>query len=305
MPLRWLERVRRDTVVSFAEGRRFGYPPAALERRRLNPDDVKAIGYVRGITTDFWLERPLATNWVAAYRFTAQEGQPVISELRIFPALVATDRTIAPDEMLSSDTARPPGRWRAEVAGALAPAPRGGLRARVVHGLRLGAALRHAHADLAALRRSAPNLFAAAVPAPADNPDAPDIDAGAYARFSPAAARAALTPRGAGRKGHGILFFTQRAKEYVARLEAGDSRPAVTIARRLGLTPAGVRDMIFRARKRGLLTPAFAQGQRGGALTPKAIAILREGAAKRGAPNARKSIATRRAPGNRRQRRTR
>ena len=60
-----------------------------------------------------------------------------------------------------------------------------------------------------------------------------------YAPFTAAQARRVLTERRPGRKGHGLAFFAELAKDYVERLQAGDPKPAATIARRRGLAPNG------------------------------------------------------------------
>jgi hypothetical protein len=215
------------------------YPVAAAEAKR----------YEHVVVENYWLERPLGDDWIAAYRYTIQEGRPVVSELRVFPSPVGDEGRFGG-----------PGHWKAELLGVLAPAPAGGLTARHVHNyLRMGRHAKLTRDILARLRREAPQLFA------------PGQDMAPFTAAS--GARAPVTASGRGRKGHGVAFFARIAKEYVDVIQRGDRRPATTIASRRGLSPARVRDLIHRARQRGLLTPAH-HGRRGGLLTPAARAIL-------------------------------
>lgn len=64
----------------------------------------------------WWFEVPM-DEWILAYRIVGQSGQPVLAELRIFPA-VPTD-------------SRPPGEW-AGMYGAADDVPVGGITARVL-----------------------------------------------------------------------------------------------------------------------------------------------------------------------------
>jgi hypothetical protein len=250
-----LRKVQTYPIVREDELRRVlrGFTPAEMEQLRaaMNPypvsaDEAKRHAYTHVVVQDYWTEVQVDNGWVAAFRITPQDGEPVVSELRIYP--------------LEQD-AMGPGRWRAELLGCRAPVPRGGLSARVVHQARVGAALHAARAQLSRLPR-APHLFG---------------PGGQYDAFTPADARAALTRVGPGRKGHGVLFFAELAKAYTERLDVGDMRPIATLARARKVTPARIRDMIHRARLLGLLTPALKQGQRGGTLTAKARAILKVG----------------------------
>lgn len=218
---------------------------AARERmslRLVDPDEAR--DYMHVVVENYWTDVPIGDEWIAAFRFTPQDGQPVISEVRIYPA---------------EGKPMGPGRWSAELLGAHAPVPAGGLTSRIVHKARLGTAIRAARVQLARLPR-APHLFG------------PGAD---YAPFTASDARSALTRRGPGRKGHGLAFFAELASAYCALLDAGNPRPVVTLAHERNLAAPRIRDMIHRARKLGLLTSAPHQGQRGGSLTPKARAILK------------------------------
>lgn len=258
MPLRWLQLVTRNPIVSLGEARRSAVAREKIPVRRLSPGHLEREELVSYRVDDYWLERAIDAHWIAAFRFTVQDSQVVISEIRILPA--EGDTTMAPDFLLSEKGARPPGQWSAEVSGYKAVAPRGGVTARLVHRLKLGEILRSARADLDHLRREVPSLFGPGM---------------ALAPFPVEAKRATLTERRPGRKGYGLPFFAKLAKDYAERIRASDPRPAATIALARGLTPERARDLIHRARKHGLLTEAFAQGQKSGELTPKALAILK------------------------------
>src|SRR5262245_19968719 len=76
---------------------------------------------------DAWVEAELSDDWRIAYRLFAQDGQPVIGEVRIF--------------LKENDIARPPGEWSALVLGSKATVPRGGITARMLHNeIKLGQA---------------------------------------------------------------------------------------------------------------------------------------------------------------------
>ena len=70
------------------------------------------------------------------------------------------------------------------------------------------------------------------------------------------------------------------ATAYAAAAKHGSEQPVVEAAAALGLEVGRVRDLVHRARRRGLLTPAQ-WGQSGGGLTPAALALLGKGKGKR------------------------
>jgi hypothetical protein len=70
-----------------------------------------------------------------------------------------------------------------------------------------------------------------------------------------------------------MTYYAELAAEYVAALERGDQRPIQTMAAARGIVVHRVRDLLHRARVRGLLS-ASEPGRTGGALTPKARALL-------------------------------
>jgi len=75
-------------------------------------------------------------------------------------------------------------------------------------------------------------------------------------------------PRQPGRKGHSDAFYAVVAAHYVAALEAGSRRPIPDTAKRLHFSRDYVRDLIQRARERGLLTPTD-RGVASGELTDR------------------------------------
>jgi hypothetical protein len=67
------------------------------------------------VADDTWVEVALDRRWTAAYRIGLQHGALVVTELRIFPT--------------EQSRHRPVGGWSADVVGARAKAPRGGITA--------------------------------------------------------------------------------------------------------------------------------------------------------------------------------
>jgi hypothetical protein len=78
-----------------------------------------------------------------------------------------------------------------------------------------------------------------------------------------------------GRAGRTDLDYARVAAAYVAALD--DPAPVRKVAEQLHLSPSSVRDLLHEARshRRGLLT-TLKRGKAGGALTPKALQLLKE-----------------------------
>jgi hypothetical protein len=78
-----------------------------------------------------------------------------------------------------------------------------------------------------------------------------------------------------GRAGRTDLDYARVAAAYVAALD--DPAPVQKVAAQLHLSPSSVRDLLHEARshRRGLLTK-LKRGKAGGALTPKALQLLKE-----------------------------
>lgn len=193
-----------------------------------------------------WLEVPLpGGEWVAAYRLMPEEGRHVVGELRVFP----------------NEPGRPRlGRWSAERLGIHAPIPRGGLGARLLRNVKVSDDLsyfvRHKAAGPGFAARLVKQGFT-------------DLDVG-HQGHQPG-----------GRRGHSNLFYARIAARYVALLERGEAKPVHALQRELEeeennpLSQATVRDLIRRARARGLLTTTT-RGRPGGQLTQKAVALLQQ-----------------------------
>jgi hypothetical protein len=81
-------------------------------------------------------------------------------------------------------------------------------------------------------------------------------------------------PRHTGRRPLQTDVLLRVAAAYAVAYTADPRRPVAGAATRLDMTIARVRDLVHKARLRGLLTPV-AQGRPGGALTPSAKALLK------------------------------
>jgi hypothetical protein len=191
---------------------------------------------------DAWLEAPHPRDprWTIAYRLGLQDGALAVSELRVLPTESLEGR-------------REPGQWAADVLGTAAPFPRGGVTARLLRAIQLGADRRHA---IARMRHLA------------------EHDA-AFFPFPKSDALSALmaTRRRTRRAKLEDLAVARVAQAYASAAKT-THRPNVEIAKKFGVSPTRVRDLVREARIRSLLTPASST-QVGGALTDKAITLLR------------------------------
>jgi hypothetical protein len=99
--------------------------------------------------------------------------------------------------------------------------------------------------------------------------------------------QAAPTRSAVGRKGHPDTEYAAIAQTYVHALRSGSRTPIEMVAKARRLSVAQARDLVHRARIYDFLTKATKQGRAGGALTPKAEALLKtlthKGRAKHGA----------------------
>lgn len=85
------------------------------------------------VVRDEWLEVSLGNGWRCALRVMADEGRPVVAEVRVFP-----------DE----PGRRPAGEWSAQGWGNEASVPPGGLKARTLRDVRLDTFLKTHLAEL-------------------------------------------------------------------------------------------------------------------------------------------------------------
>jgi hypothetical protein len=196
-----------------------------------------------------WFQMSLAPRWLVVFRVVDQRGQPVIAEVRVFPALETHDE--------EKTWPQPTGRWRGEYGGKTFVPP-GGLTARLLRGIRTQVFQKDLRRIMAYHAK-----------------DLAHGDSGVTlsAAPPPSATR--------GRKGRSDRELARIARTYERAYMAG--RPSiadVAKAHRLSLSQA--RDAVSRARVRGLLSPASTQGKRGGLLTPLAHEILKQDAKGKG-----------------------
>ena len=196
---------------------------------------------------------PIDENWDAYVRFVAENGHPVIAELRVLPTLMDQPRDAWIIPTLEAGDQPPRGDWLQEP-------PEGGLTARTLRkGLHLGRASELAYEQIDTWLRQEQRM---ARPRPSKfTRDAIDV------------------PRRPGSKGRDDLYYAVVASAYVHALEQGSAKPVVTAAQALSkhyrgtYEPAYVRDLLHVARQRGLLTRP-PRGRAGGQLTEKAHAVL-------------------------------
>jgi hypothetical protein len=209
--------------------------------------------------TDAWLEAPLAPGWTVAYRLVVQGLAVVVGEVRVFPH--------------EPGRGAAPGLWTAEVLGARATAPPGGLTARLLRRLTIGAHYRVAAAAFQQLARD---------PVMGDDALA-RVGLTGLPRRPPGPTRPGR-PRGLG------LRAARLARAYVELVARGSVRPVAELAPRMRLTPSQVRDALRDARERGYLTSP-GQGKRGGSLVvPLAVqrALARTKSHRSGGPRKRR-----------------
>ena len=207
--------------------------------QELAPHQPKHVGMI--LNKSVWVEIPLTEQWLAAFRLVNKGGMPVVAELRVFPV------DLGPNE-----TKRPAGQWRGEY-GSAEGVPRAGLTARQIHQVRLGTfkdVLRKV------LARDGEALKSLAI----DFPNLP---------------QAIPQPVTRGRKGRPDMELATIAAVYATAYLA-NFPPIPAIAKRFRLSLSQARDAVFRARKRGFLSPAEKQGRAEGMLTPQARALLNQ-----------------------------
>lgn len=204
---------------------------------------------------DVWIETDLDSGWRAAFRMRVQGGAPVVAEVRVFPA--PQERRINGHNLVA-------GEWEAEVGGARAPAPAGGLSARVLRRVALQDALRLTMEKIAEIREHVgeeeADQFLAGW----------GVDKLAGWGLDKLATEASRRPGPAGRSDR---FYAEVANAYVQI--AAQPHPVETLAGSMGRPTSHVRQLLNTARERGLLSAA-PRGRAGGELTEKALAVLRD-----------------------------
>jgi hypothetical protein len=196
---------------------------------------------------DAWQEIVVDEQWLAAVRLAMQDGRVVVSEVRVFPREREPGAGVA-------------GLWSAEVLGPVAVVPRGGLTSRLLRKVPLGEVPAHVVSVLSAwdkvrgpLKALASDTVREGFPGVVLNP----------------------RPRPERASGRPDVFYAQLAAAYVRAVTRGSRHPVAELAaRRGGVDPAKVRDMLHEARERGLLSEGT-QGKAEGHLLPRAKQILR------------------------------
>lgn len=193
-----------------------------------------------------WAEHE-SDGLVTALRFHSRHGEPVLSELRVFPA----------------EDDRFPGEWSDDAASV----PLGGLNATQIH-----------NTPIAKLRDAAIALMS--------DPNHPVWEQAGFERWEQwwdtvaaagiEAERAQPKPRGGGRPPYPDRHFAEVALHYVTAARKGVRTHEYIRKQMAGhgkYPPIGA--WVSEARKRGFLTPTTQQGRIGGTLTSKARAVLR------------------------------
>jgi hypothetical protein len=203
-----------------------------------------------------WLGMPLGgesmlgeRGWLAEYRLAIQQGRLVVAEVRVRPARWAFDETGQSGEAAGLDAA---------------DVPLGGVSTRLLRTLSVGAPVDHMAELLQLLDRAGvlPDVLADAFPHPET----------LRSRRAQAAAGRPAGPSRGGRQPLSDAVLLEAAEAYLAARKRGSPRPVPEAAARAAMSEARMRDLIYRARRRGLLT-ATRQGRGGGSFTPKALAL--------------------------------
>ncbi len=209
---------------------------ARRTRFRLGTDSTGAL----------WFAVALEGSWTACYRLRARDGRPVVIELRIVPT--------PPDEVVNLSTdGEPQGHHEAPGDGLTA----GILKDQVVMGRHVYELLPQALRMASRKGQLGGELFSEMVGALGFDPDS-----------KPRRGRR-------GPKGWPDEDYVRLAVDYIARCESGSRSPVADLAETRGTSVDAVRQALYRARKRGLLTRQK-KGRAGGQLTAKAKKLLRK-----------------------------
>jgi hypothetical protein len=196
--------------------------------RRRSTTKLIAGALVRNV----WIENELDQDWMVAYRLGRQGAGTIITEVRLFPREAGW---------------RSPGEWSGQRRGTEAPAPEGGITARLLRVV--------SFTDV--------GRFALAVEGTKEQTTSSQIEKTEHAPI-----KRGRKPKWSDRT------VAEIAAQYADAVASGERSPIVKIATREIGAPT-IRDIIHRARRQGLLTVTF-QGRGGGQLTPKAKNILRK-----------------------------
>lgn len=195
----------------------------------------------------FEVVEQLNDPWEAAYSIESQNGTPVLTGVQIRVRPPDPDR----DPMETVWVPSPGGTSMQRIRRPVPPdIPPGGLSARQVRALRPGEAL-------AECRRSFKQFFEA-------HGDQVKVAGQVFDASS-------ATPKSS----RGDRRYAEIAKHYVDALEAGSRHPRLDVVEKLGSghTVNYVRDAIFKARERSILT-VVGHGRAGGRLTERGRSLL-------------------------------
>ena len=213
----------------------------ALDVETVSTKELARTGQVVIKVVDDWVPIRINLEWVAAFRLVVQDGQPVVGEVRVFPAE-------------NIDAARPDdGSWSAAALGRRAKVPAGGMRARLLKNDVKWGPVEDLIRQLAAV-------------APVILEHVNDENLGEL--FSKA------SKQGARQRGKPDSFYAKIAKEYVRLLGQRIRNPIGKLAESRNTPQPRMRDMVHEARRRELLTRK-SQGVAGGQLTQKALQVLK------------------------------
>lgn len=210
-----------------------------------------------------WLELEIGDGWRAAFRLVPHAGEPVIGEVRVFPA----------DEWPE----RRKGQWRAHLLDIDAPSFLGvecrskrdaakfpmvgqGVTAQLLRRVPFRAVQNYARKFHDALDESLRNTFGPLEGRSYVSPEKPETFLG----FRVNSATRRRTDAWSDHR------YAEIAATYVDALENGSHRPVADVADRHKMSTTQARDAIHTARRRGLLTAAVKRGRAGGRLTPLA-----------------------------------
>lgn len=205
-----------------------------------------------------WFEMPLGPRWIVAFRLTPQRGQPVISEVRVYP-----------DEPKNYG----PGRWSGEY-GAPATVPRGGLTSRILRMIRTKQVFT---TDLRSIMARKITVEMEKVEIQKANKGRRALKGtrreGTWTKeewesvFPAIPFSTVKPPATRGRQGRSDQELARMAAVY-ERATLAHRPPIHAVAKAHGLSLGKARDAIRRARVRGLLEWPQKQGIGGSLLTP-------------------------------------
>jgi hypothetical protein len=216
-----------------------------------------------------WLCVPVDDAWVAEHRLAVQAGRVVVAEVRVYPSRWAQRAAGAPES----------GEHRGLLADDVPPK---GLSTRLLRRLTIGAHIDEMSHILELAELAGTDLL----PAPlrdAQIGTAPGTNLAEVARrlarrpglvAHVAERQARPERRRGGRQPLPEVVIAEAAAAYIDARRRGSQHPIPDTARKLKTSVARLRDLVYRARRRGFLTPTV-QGRGGGTLTSEAQALLR------------------------------